>query len=114
MSDGLLASVALIVAASHVAIFVVAWAWAARSRQIWFLFILVPAAVAWALAGYPLVKVLTYGTRSFSSPRGGLQSAGFASVLLGFVGFFVCTVGALVTIVLRATGGEGAGSGGKA
>jgi hypothetical protein len=106
MSDSATGIAALFIAVSHVALFAVAWAWAARSRHLGFLALMVPAALAWVLAGYRLVTVLTYGTAPFAAPKTGLQTTGFIAVLLGFLGFFACAVGALITVVMQAPSGR--------
>lgn len=102
MSDRAAGVVALGIAAAHVALFVMAWAWAARSRHLGYLALIGPAAVAWVLAGYPLVQDITYGTRALAAPRSGLQTAGLVAILGGFGGFFVCALGSLVTVIVSA------------
>lgn len=101
MSDLAAGVVACVVAGAHVILFVLAWIWAARSRHVGYLGIMVPATVAWSLAGFPLVRVLTYGTRHFGPPVTSLQAMGLAAILGGFVAFFVCAVGTLVTLLVQ-------------
>ena len=102
MSDTVVSVLVFVIAGGHVVLFVMAWWWAATSRHLGFLGLIVPAAVAWALAGSPLVRILTYGTAPLRPPRTGLQAAGFAATLLGFGAFFVCAVGTLLTLVVLA------------
>ena len=103
MSDGAAGAVALLIAGCHVGLYLISWIWAARSRHIFFLVLIVPTAIAWCVGGFPLVKVITYGTAPFGRPRPGLQTAGFMASVLGFGGFFLCALGELVTILIRAT-----------
>ena len=104
MSDTPTAVLAVVIAGAHTGLFGVSWAWAARTRYPWFLILLVPAAVAWAVAGFPLVRALTYGTRPFGAPRGGLQTAGFVALIGGFVALATCVLGIVITLSIRAAG----------
>lgn len=99
MTDTAVALLAYVIAGAHVLLYVVGWVWAARSRHLGFLVLMAPTAIAWSLAGFPLVRAMTYGTREFGPPVGGLQTAGYVAILAGFGGFFLCALGALVTLL---------------
>ena len=107
MSDGAVGLLALAIAGGHAALFVVAWVWVHRRGHLGFLVLLVPATVAWSLAGYPLVRILTFGTRPLQSPRTGLQTAGLIAIIAGFATFFVCAIGSLVSMIVSAPGRRG-------
>ena len=98
MSDRATELAVIAITLSHVLLYAMAWWWAARSRHIGFLVLIVPAAVAWSLAGYRLVLVLSYGTSPFGQPKGGLQTVGYVSLVTGFGAFFVCALGILLTM----------------
>jgi hypothetical protein len=89
---------AMVIVLAHVTLFALGWLWAARSRHLGFLALIGPAAVVWALAGFPLVRDLTYGTRKLGPPNGTLETFGLIAVLLGFGAFFVCAIGSFVTV----------------
>ena len=101
MTDAATGVVAVLIACSHAALLAVAWAWAARSRHPGFLVLVVPVVVAWTLAGFPLVRALTYGTHPWAAPQGGLQTAGFAAIITGFGAIAVALVGISVTLAMR-------------
>ena len=107
MTDTATGAVAIVIALSHAALVAVAWAWAGRSRHVGFLALLAPTAAAWLLAGLPLVRALTYGTRPLASPRGGLQTAGFVAILVGSGALVVGFIGIAVTLLVRTIHGRG-------
>ncbi len=106
MSDFTTGALAMVIAVAHVGLFGVSWAWAARTRYPWFLMLIVPTAVAWAVAGFPLVRALTYGTRPFESPRGGLQTTGFVAIVGTFVALAASAAGIAITLSVKAVRGR--------
>ena len=107
MTDTAAGALAVVIAFSHAALLAVAWAWAARSRHPGFLVLVIPTAVAWAVAGFPLIRALTYGTHPWAAPQGGLQTAGFTAVIVGFGSLAVAVAGIAVTLAVRAVRSRG-------
>src|SRR2546423_15386093 len=76
MSDRATELAVIVITLSHVLLYAMAWWWAARSRHIGFLVLIVPAAVAWSLAGYRPALVPPHGPNRFGPPKGALRTPG--------------------------------------
>jgi hypothetical protein len=99
LSDTGAGILAIVIALSHASLAWVGWAWATRRGHVGFLALLVPASVAWVLAGLPLIRALTYGTRPLGSPRTGLQTAGLIAILLASGGLLVGAAGSAIGLL---------------